>query len=148
MHRPPTLTAASWIWLSCALAAMLPVSNILAATGFIAVFVGFDGTEEEVAVGQAIGLFGVALATVMVLAAMIQLVAAVKLRDGARWARVLLTISAVIAVVVALADITVASSWVLLVANIVAMVLAYSDSASDYLDRGRDLTVPAARVSA
>jgi hypothetical protein len=64
----------------------------------------------------------------------VQVVAAVKLRDGEGWARVLLSIAAVISLVAALYDITMWSAWVLFVANVVAMALAYGDAATDYLE--------------
>ena len=93
--------------------------------------------EIQASAVEVIGWVGVGIVLALFAAMVLQIVAAVKLRDGARWARVLLTISAVIALLTALYDITLWSAWVLLVANIVALVLAYSDSADAYLHAQR-----------
>ena len=137
MQRPTSVSVASWIWLGCALLGTVAVSNILLASEFIAVFVGAGGTEEELAASQVIGVVGVIGAVIAMAAVAIQVVAAVELRDGARWARVLLTISASMALVGALVDLTDWSAWVLVAANVVALVLAYGESASAYLEAQR-----------
>ncbi|MBB1030902.1 hypothetical protein G6027_08355, partial [Dietzia sp. SLG310A2-38A2] len=59
---------------------------------------------------------------------------AVKLRDGARWSRALLTTAASFSLVAVLYDPTLWSAWVLLIANAVALVLTYDDHALDYLE--------------
>lgn len=142
MQRPTSVSIASWIWLGCALLGTFAVSNILYASEFIAVFVGAGGTEEDLAASQVIGVAGVIGAVIAMAAVAIQVVAAVELRDGARWARVLLTISAALALVGALIDLTDWSAWVLLAANIVALALAYGNAASAFLDAQRRDAVP------
>lgn len=133
MSRPSTITTSSWIWLFCGLFTTFTIANVLAATNVLVVFLEIEATAEELTVVEVIGWVGVGIVLALFAAMVLQIVAAVKLRDGARWARVLLTISAVIALLTALYDITLWSAWVLLVANIVALVLAYSDSADAYL---------------
>lgn len=133
MSRPSTITTSSWIWLFCGLFTTFTIANVLAATNVLVVFLEIEATAQELTVVEVIGWVGVGIVLALFAAMVLQIVAAVKLRDGARWARVLLTISAVIALLTALYDITLWSAWVLLVANIVALVLAYSDSADAYL---------------
>lgn len=137
MSRPSTITTSSWIWLFCGLFTTFTIANVLAATNVLVVFLEIEATAEELTVVEVIGWVGVGIVLALFAAMVLQIVAAVKLRDGARWARVLLTISAVIALLTALYDITLWSAWVLLVANIVALVLAYSDSADAYLHAQR-----------
>lgn len=137
MSRPSTITTASWIWLFCGLFTTFTIANVLAATNVLIVFFEMEASADELAVVEVIGWVGTAIVLALTAAMLLQTVAAVKLRDGARWARVLLTISAFIALVTALYDITLWSAWVLLIANIVALVLAYSDTATTYLDAQR-----------
>ena len=147
MSRPSTITTASWIWLFCGLFTTFTIANVLAATNVLIVFLEIDATADELAVVEVIGWVGVGIVLALTAAMLLQVVAAVTLRDGARWARVLLTISAFIALVTALYDITLWSAWVLLAANIVAMALAYSDSATAYLEAHR-VDAPARTVAA
>ena len=137
MSRPSTITTASWIWLFCGLFTTFTIANVLAATNVLIVFFEMEASADDLAVVEVIGWVGTAIVLALTAAMLLQTVAAVKLRDGARWARVLLTISAFIALVTALYDITLWSAWVLLIANIVALVLAYSDTATTYLDAQR-----------
>lgn len=134
MSRPSTVTVASWIWLFCGLFTTLTIANVLAATNLLAFVVEVGGTEDALTAVPVIGWTGTIIAMALAAAMLVQVVAAVKLRDGERWARVLLSIAAGIALVTALWDITLWSAWVLLAANMVAVVLAYSDSATDYLE--------------
>lgn len=134
MTRPNSVTAASWIWLFCGLFTTITIANVVAATNVLAFIVAFGGTEDDLMAVEVIGWMGTLMAVCLVVSMLVQVVAAVKLRDGARWARVLLTISAVIALLTTLYDITLWSAWVLLAANIAALVLAYGETATDYFD--------------
>ena len=134
MTRPPTVTAASWIWLFCGVFSTITISSVWAATDLLAFVVtlgagGGAGTAHPVHAG-----IGAILAMSMASAVILQVVSAVKLRDGERWARALLTIAAGLTLVTALWDITLWSAWVLLGAHLVAFVLAYTDSATAYLE--------------
>ena len=134
MSRPPSVTVASWIWLFCGLFTTLTIANVLAATNLLAFVVELGGTEDELTAVPVIGWIGAIIAMGMAAAMILQVVAAVKLRDGERWARVLLTIAAGLTLVTALWDITLWSAWVLLAAHLVAFILAYTDSATAYLE--------------
>lgn len=137
MTRPTSITAASWIWLFCGLFTTFTIANVLSATNVLAFMVELGGTEEELTAVPVIGWFGTILALILAAAMIVQVVAAVKLRDGARWARVLLTIAAAVVLVTGLWDITLWTAWVLLAAHVVALALAYGDSATAYLDAHR-----------
>ena len=126
MTRPSTVTAASWIWLFCGLFSTLTITGVLAATDLLAFVVPLGGTEDASTTAPGVAWIGAIIAMGMV--------SAVKLRDGERWARALLTIAAGLTLVTALWDITLWSAWVLLGAHLVAFVLAYTDSATAYLE--------------
>ncbi|UVE96404.1 hypothetical protein [Dietzia sp. B32] len=134
MSRPSSVTIASWIWLFCGLFTTLTIADVLSATNLLAFVVEIGGTADELSAVPVIGWLGTIIATALAAAMIAQVVAAVKLRDGARWARVLLTIAAGITLVAALWDITLWSAWVLLAAHMVALVLAYGDSATAFLE--------------
>lgn len=134
MTRPSTVTAASWIWLFCGLFSTLTITGVLAATDLLAFVVPLGGTEDASTTAPGVAWIGAIIAMGMVSAIVLQVVAAVKLRDGERWARALLTIAAGLTLVTALWDITLWSAWVLLGAHLVAFVLAYTDSATAYLE--------------
>ena len=134
MTRPSTVTAASWIWLFCGLFSTLTITGVLAATDLLAFVVPLGGTEDASTTAPGVTWIGAIIAMGMVSAIVLQVVAAVKLRDGERWARALLTIAAGLTLVTALWDITLWSAWVLLGAHLVASVLAYTDSATAYLE--------------
>ncbi|MBB0998413.1 hypothetical protein G6024_15210 [Dietzia maris] len=134
MTRPSTVTAASWIWLFCGLFSTLTITGVLAATDLLAFVVPLGGTEDASTTAPGVAWIGALIAMGVVSAIVLQVVAAVKLRDGERWARALLTIAAGLTLVTALWDITLWSAWVLLGAHLVAFVLAYTDSATAYLE--------------
>lgn len=134
MTRPSTVTAASWIWLFCGLFSTLTITGVLAATDLLAFVVPLGGTEDASTTAPGVAWIGALIAMGVVSAIALQVVAAVKLRDGERWARALLTIAAGLTLVTALWDITLWSAWVLLGAHLVAFVLAYTDSATAYLE--------------
>ncbi|MDV6298560.1 hypothetical protein R3P82_05495 [Dietzia maris] len=134
MTRPSTVTAASWIWLFCGLFSTLTITGVLAATDLLAFVVPLGGTEEASTTAPGVAWIGALIAMGVVSAIALQVVSAVKLRDGERWARALLTIAAGLTLVTALWDITLWSAWVLLGAHLVAFVLAYTDSATAYLE--------------
>jgi hypothetical protein len=134
MTRPSTVTAASWIWLFCGLFSTLTITGVLAATDLLAFVVPLGGPEDVSTAAPGVAWIGAIIAMGMVSAVVLQVVAAVKLRDGERWARALLTIAAGLTLVTALWDITLWSAWVLLGAHLVAFVLAYTDSATAYLE--------------
>jgi len=134
MTRPSTVTAASWIWLFCGLFSTLTITGVLAATDLLAFVVPLGGTEDASTTAPGVAWIGAIIAMGVVSAIALQVVAAVKLRDGERWARALLTIAAGLTLVTALWDITLWSAWVLLGAHLVAFVLAYTDSATAYLE--------------
>ena len=134
MTRPSTVTAASWIWLFCGLFSTLTITGVLAATDLLGFVVHLGGTEDASTTAPGVAWIGAIIAMGMVSAIVLQVVAAVKLRDGERWARALLTIAAGLTLVTALWDITLWSAWVLLGAHLVAFVLAYTDSATAYLE--------------
>ena len=134
MTRPSTVTAASWIWLFCGLFSTLTITGVLAATDLLAFVVPLGGTEDASTTAQGVAWIGALIAMGVVSAIALQVVSAVKLRDGERWARALLTIAAGLTLVTALWDITLWSAWVLLGAHLVAFVLAYTDSATAYLE--------------
>ncbi|MDX2358726.1 hypothetical protein [Dietzia sp. PP-33] len=143
MTRPSSVSIASWIWLFCGLFTTVTIAEVLSATNVLAVLTGLAVDGEDLVAVDVISGFGWLIAATLFAAMVVQVVAAVKLRDGEGWARVLLSIAAVISLVAALYDITMWSAWVLFVANVVAMALAYGDAATDYLE-GR----PAYLVSA
>ncbi|MFS4488151.1 hypothetical protein [Dietzia kunjamensis] len=134
MTRPSTVTAASWIWLFCGLFSTLTITGVLAATDLLAFVVPLGGTEDASTTAPGVAWIGAPIAMGVVSAIALQVVSAVKLRDGERWARALLTIAAGLTLVTALWDITLWSAWVLLGAHLVAFVLAYTDSATAYLE--------------
>ncbi|MFI8590744.1 MULTISPECIES: hypothetical protein [Dietzia] len=134
MTRPSTVTAASWIWLFCGLFSTLTITGVLAATDLLAFVVPLGGTEDASTTAPGVAWIGALIAMGVVSAIALQVVSAVKLRDGERWARALLTIAAGLTLVTALWDITLWSAWVLLGAHLVAFVLAYTDSATAYLE--------------
>lgn len=134
MTRPSTVTAASWIWLFCGLFSTLSITGVLAATDLLAFIVPLGGTEDASTTAPGVAWIGALIAMGVVSAIALQVVSAVKLRDGERWARALLTIAAGLTLVTALWDITLWSAWVLLGAHLVAFVLAYTDSATAYLE--------------
>ncbi|MEH6624329.1 MAG: hypothetical protein V7738_16345 [Dietzia maris] len=134
MPRPSTVTAASWIWLFCGLFSTLTITGVLAATDLLGFVVPLGGTEDASSTAPGVAWIGALIAMGVVSAIVLQVVAAVKLRDGERWARALLTIAAGLTLVTALWDITLWSAWVLLGAHLVAFVLAYTDSATAYLE--------------
>lgn len=134
MTRPSTVTAASWIWLFCGLFSTLTITGVLAATDLLAFVVPLGGTEDASTTAPGVAWIGALIAMGVVSAIALQVVSAVKLRDGERWARGLLTIAAGLTLVTALWDITLWSAWVLLGAHLVAFVLAYTDSATAYLE--------------
>ena len=107
---------------------------MLAATDLLAFVVPLGGTEDASTTAPGVAWIGAIIAMGVVSAIVLQVVAAVKLRDGERWARALLTIAAGLTLVTALWDITLWSAWVLLGAHLVAFVLAYTDSATAYLE--------------
>ena len=134
MTRPSTVTAASWIWLFCGLFSTLTITGVLSATDLLAFVVPLGGTEDASTTAPGVAWIGALIAMGVVSAIALQVVSAVKLRDGERWARALLTIAAGLTLVTALWDITLWSAWVLLGAHLVAFVLAYTDSATAYLE--------------
>lgn len=134
MTRPSTVTAASWIWLFCGLFSTLTITGVLAATDLLGFVVPLGGTEDASTTAPGVAWIGALIAMGVVSAIALQVVSAVKLRDGERWARALLTIAAGLTLVTALWDITLWSAWVLLGAHLVAFVLAYTDSATAYLE--------------
>jgi len=134
MTRPSTVTAASWIWLFCGLFSTLTITGVLAATDLLAFVVPLGGTEDASTTAPGVAWIGALIAMGVVSAIALQVVSVVKLRDGERWARALLTIAAGLTLVTALWDITLWSAWVLLGAHLVAFVLAYTDSATAYLE--------------
>ncbi|WP_440220117.1 hypothetical protein [Dietzia sp. MNB45] len=134
MTRPSTVTAASWIWLFCGLFSTLTITGVLAATDLLAFVVPLGGTEDASTTAPGAAWIGALIAMGVVSAIALQVVSAVKLREGERWARALLTIAAGLTLVTALWDITLWSAWVLLGAHLVAFVLAYTDSATAYLE--------------
>ncbi|MDV8003023.1 hypothetical protein [Rhodococcus sp. IEGM 1408] len=139
MTRPLTVTIASWIWISCALFTTFTIFSILTATDLLAFVtgprgIGLSSTEGHLAAGEAIGRPGWLLATGLFVAMIVQLVAAVKLRDGARWSRTALSIAVAFSVLAVMYDMTLWTAWLLVVANAVAVALAESDSALDYLE--------------
>lgn len=134
MSRPSSVSIASWIWLLAGLFTTFTIANIVAATNVLSVFTEMGGTEDDLAAGEVIGWFGFLLATALMITMVIQVVAAVKLRDGARWARVLLSIAAFFSLLAVAYDFTLLTSWLLLAANVVALVLAYGQTASEFLE--------------
>ena len=134
MTRPSTVTVASWIWLACGVFSTLTIVGVLTATDLLGFVVHLGGGGNPVTVFSVFAWIGVLLTMGMVSAIILQIVAAVKLREGKRWARALLTIAAGLTLVTALWDITLWSAWVLLAAHLVAFVLAYTDSATAYLE--------------
>lgn len=139
MNRPLSITIASWIWISCALFTTVTIANILTATDMLALLMdqrvfGLSSTEGHLASGEAVGGLGRLLAIGLSVAMFVQLVAAVKLRDGARWSRVALSIAVAFSVLAVMYDMTMWTAWLLVVANAVAVALAESDSALDYLE--------------
>lgn len=133
MSRPSSITVASWIWLFCGLFTTLTIAEVLSSAHLLA-FVGQFGGTEDVTALPLIGWIGAVIAMGGAAALTLQVVAAVRLRNGERWARTLLTIAAGLTLVTALWDITLWSAWVLLGAHMVAFVLAYTDSATRYVE--------------
>lgn len=134
MSRPSSVTTASWIWLFCGLFTTVTIANVLSATSLMAFVAGVTVDEDQLLAVDVISGLGWVMAAGLFAAMVAQVVAAVKLRDGERWARALLTVTAAFSLVAVLYDITLWSAWLLLAANAVAMVLAYGDTASDYLE--------------
>ncbi|MFN3600811.1 MAG: hypothetical protein ACK4UY_05415 [Dietzia sp.] len=141
MSRPLSVSIASWIWLFCGLFTTVTIVSVLTATNVLAMAVGMGAEEGERGVVEAVGWFGWALAVGLFAAMVVQVVAAVRLREGARWSRALLTTAASFSLLAVLYDPTLWSAWVLLVANAVALVLTYDDSALDYLDARQERLV-------
>ena len=140
MARPTSISAASWIWMLGALFTTFTIANVLTATEMLVGFTGMSGAEEDLQAGVVISWFGWLMAVFLLAAMTVQVVAAVKLRDGARWARLVLTVVAFFCLLGVITDITMISAWLLLAANVVAVVLVYGQSASDFLaPRDRDL---------
>ena len=139
MNRPLSVTIASWIWISCGLFTTFTIVSILTATDLLTLVIGPGGiglsnTAGQPSAGDAIGRPGWLLATGLFVAMIVQLVAAVKLRDGARWSRRALSIAVAFSVLAVMYDMTLWTAWLLVVANAVAVALAESDSALDYLE--------------
>lgn len=140
MARPTSVSTASWIWMLSALFTTFTIANILTATEMLVVFTDLSGAEEDLQAGMVISWFGWIMAISLLAAMTVQVVAAVKLRDGERWARFVLSVVAFFSLMGVLVDITMLSAWLLLAANVVAVVLAYGQSAAEYLaPRDRDL---------
>lgn len=133
MSRPSSVTIASWIWLFCALFTTWTIVNILTATNMLAFLSQTGGPEEDLVASVAITWTGQIMAAALAVAMVVQVIAAVKLRDGAGWARILLAIAAGISLLAVLYDITLITAWILFVANVVALVLAHNETSSDYL---------------
>ncbi|MFN3340521.1 MAG: hypothetical protein ACK40Z_12550 [Dietzia sp.] len=134
MTRPLSVSIASWIWLFCGLFTTVTIVSVLTATNVLALFVGMGVDAGEPGAVEVIGWFGWSLAVGLFAAMVVQVVAAVKLREGARWSRALLTTAASFSLLAVLYDPTLWSAWLLLVANAVALVLTYHDTALDYLE--------------
>lgn len=134
MTRPSSVSIASWIWLFCGLFTTVTIAHVLSATNLLAFVTGLTVESADLGAVEVIGWFGWVIAAGLFAAMVVQVVAAVKLRDGERWALVLLSITAAFSLLAVLYDITLWSAWLLFLANAVAMVLAYSDTASDYLE--------------
>lgn len=134
MTRPFSVTIASWIWLLCGLFTTVIIANVLSTTVLAAFATGAGVDQDNVGTVDVIGWSGWLITVGLIAAMVLQVVSAVKLRDGERWARELLSVTAAFSLVVVLYDITLWSAWLLFAANAVAMVLAHSDTASDYLE--------------
>lgn len=143
MARPTSVSAASWIWMLTALFTTFTIANILTATEMLVMFTEMNGAQEDLEAGVAISWFGLLLAVAMMAAMAVQVIAAVKLRDGERWARFVLSVVAFFALLGVLSDITMISAWLLLAANVVAVVLVYGQSASKFLAPRDRALVPA-----
>lgn len=143
MQRPASVSAASWIWMLSALFTTFTVANILTATEVLVVSADMPGGPTDLPSAVVISWFGWLLAGSMLLAMAAQVVAAVKLRDGESWPRIVLSVVAFFSVVGVLMDITMVSAWLLLAAHVVAMVLTFGQSASEFLTPRVRETVPA-----
>lgn len=143
MSRPSSISTASWIWLFSALFTTFTIANVVAATNVMAVLSGIMVDEDPELAMEVISGVGWVMAAVLAVIMVVQVVAAVKLRDGARWARVLLTVAAACSLLAVLYDLTLWSAWLVLAANVVAVVLAYGDAATDYLEVRADQLVDA-----
>ena len=143
MARPTSVSAASWIWMFTALFTTFTVANILTATEILVVFADLNASMDDLPPGEAFSWFGWMLAIAAMVAMAVQVVAAVKLRDGAVWARLVLSVFAFFSLLGVLADFTMVSAWLLLAANVVALVLAYGQSASEFLEQRHNTLVSA-----
>ncbi|WP_216694793.1 hypothetical protein [Dietzia psychralcaliphila] len=134
MTRPTSVSIASWIWLFCGLLTTVTIVSILTATDVLALLVGMGVDDAGRGAVRVIGWSGWMLAVGLFAAMVVQVVAAVKLREGARWSRALLTFAASFSLMAVLYGPTLWSAWVLLIATAVALVLTYDDNALDYLE--------------
>ena len=143
MARPTSVSAASWIWMFTALFTTFTIANILTATEILVVFADLNAGMDDFPPGEAFSWFGWMLAIAAMIAMAVQVAAAVKLRDGAGWARLALSVFAFFSLLGVLADFTMVSAWLLLAANVVALVLAYGQSASEFLEQRHNTLVSA-----
>ncbi|MBB1036230.1 hypothetical protein G6031_17825 [Dietzia sp. CQ4] len=141
MSRPLSVSIASWIWVLCGMFTTVTVASVVTATDILALVAGMGaddsargGVGANLSGAEPLGWAGWALAIVLFAAMVVQVVAASRLRDGARRSRALLTTAASVSLLVVLYDPTLWSAWVLLVANAVALVFTYDDHALDYLE--------------
>lgn len=141
--RPMSVSAASWIWLFCGVFSSFTIANILTTTSVMEVLTGLSIDPADLAAVEVISWAGWAIAGVVLVLMVLQVIGAVMLRDGARWARVVLTVAAAASLVALIYDFTLWTAWVVMSANVVAMFLAWGDTASDYLELPDQETVTA-----
>ncbi len=146
--RPTVVSAAFWIWLLSALAGLTTVIGMLVGVNVLATLGGLVSEDAELYL--ALTGFGIIVAYVALAGVIVQVVVSVFFRDGANWARIVLTVIAALAVVTVAIDPTDVGSWVFLVANLVAAVLSYLPEANAFFasSRVRRRTGQAAPVTA
>jgi len=126
-QRPATVTAAFWIWLMSAFVGVFSIVNVVVAGSVLSA-----AAAGETDAWVALITTSILIAAVLAVGTIVQIIAAVMFRDGARWARVLLVVAAVLSSAGVFASPDEVVSWVFLVANVVALVLSFLPASNEF----------------
>ncbi|QEV99767.1 hypothetical protein F6J84_06435 [Microbacterium caowuchunii] len=133
--RPTTVSVAFWIWLLSAIVGMVSVVNMLVAVNLLATMAS-TATEDLEPYFLLTG-FGLIIGWVAVGAVVVQVILSVFFRDGANWARIVLTVIAVLSLTLVFSAPGEVFSWVYVVANAIAVACSFVPASNGYFAGSR-----------
>lgn len=133
--RPTATSVAFWIWLLSAIVGMVTVVNMLAAVNLLASMATV--ATEDVEPYLILTGFGIIIGWVAIVGVVIQVILSVFFRDGANWARIVLTVVAALSVLLVFTAPEDVFTWVYAVANVIAVVCSFVPASNAYFAGAR-----------